>query len=151
MKDGKREHINREPEQVKAFRDTWKDGIHSYLSYLRDRFTAARELLTESGSLFVQIGDENVHRVRALLDEVFGPENFVSQIVFAKTTGFSGSTLSNVGDYLLWYAKDLKGVKYRSLSLAKIAGKAGAGSYKPVSSYVELWMEGFTIRRALRR
>ena len=75
MKDGKAEHITREPEQVKAFRDTWRDGIHSYLSYLRDRLTVARDLLTESGSVFVQIGDENVHRVRALMDEVFGDES----------------------------------------------------------------------------
>ncbi len=86
VKDGKADHITREPEQVKAFRDTWRDGVHSYLSYLRDRLTMARELLTESGSVFVQIGDENVHRVRALMDEVFGEENFVSQIYFAKTT-----------------------------------------------------------------
>ncbi len=86
MKDGKREDITREPEQVKAFRDTWKDGIHSYLTYLRDRLTVARELLTESGSIFVQIGDENVHRVRAVMDEVFGEENFVAQIRFRKTS-----------------------------------------------------------------
>jgi len=86
VKDGKVEHITREPEQVKAFRDTWRDGIHSYLTYLRDRLTVARELLTESGSIFVQIGDENVHRVRAVMDEVFGETNFVAQIVFAKTT-----------------------------------------------------------------
>ena len=87
MKDGKQTDISREPEQVKAFRDTWKDGIHSYLTYLRDRLTAMRDLLTESGSIFVQIGDENVHRVRAVMDEVFGAENFVAQIVFRKTTG----------------------------------------------------------------
>ena len=80
MKDGNVDHITREPEQVKAFRDTWRDGIHSYLTYLRDRLTVARDLLTESGSFFVQIGDENVHRVRALMDEVFGEENFVAQI-----------------------------------------------------------------------
>ena len=85
VKDGRADHITREPEQVKAFRDTWRDGIHSYLSYLRDRLTVARELLTESGSVFVQIGDENVHRVRAVMDEVFGEENFVRQIIFAKT------------------------------------------------------------------
>ena len=78
LKDGKKEDVSREPEQVKAFRDTWKDGIHSYLTYLRDRLMVARELLTESGSIFVQIGDENVHRVRALMDEVFGEENLVS-------------------------------------------------------------------------
>ena len=86
VKDGKADHITREPEQVKAFRDTWRDGIHSYLSYLRDRLTVARELLTESGSVFVQIGDENVHRVRALMDEVFGEENFVGQIAFKKSS-----------------------------------------------------------------
>ncbi len=87
VKDGKQTDISREPEQVKAFRDTWKDGIHSYLTYLRDRLTVARELLTESGSIFVQIGDENVHRVRAVMDEVFGAENFASLITVAKTTG----------------------------------------------------------------
>ena len=86
VKDGKQQDVSREPEQVKAFRDTWKDGIHSYLTYLRDRLTVARELLTESGSIFVQIGDENVHRVRAVMDEVFGDENFVRQIAFSKTS-----------------------------------------------------------------
>ena len=85
VKDGKLEHLTREPEQVKAFRDTWRDGIHSYLGYLRDRLVVARDLLTESGSCFVQIGDENVHRVRALMDEVFGEENFLGQIAFSKT------------------------------------------------------------------
>ncbi len=84
VKDGKADHITREPEQVKAFRDTWRDGIHSYLTYLRDRLTVARDLLAESGSIFVQIGDENVHRVRALMDEVFGDDNFVSIITFNK-------------------------------------------------------------------
>ena len=84
MKDGNADHITREPEQVKAFRDTWRDGIHSYLTYLRDRLTVARDLLTDSGSIFVQIGDENVHRVRAVMDEVFGDENFVTEIVVKK-------------------------------------------------------------------
>ena len=92
VKDGKADHITREPEQVKAFRDTWRDGIHSYLTYLRDRLTVARDLLTESGSVFVQIGDENVHRVRALMDEVFGEENFVSQIMVKKTGGVGAAT-----------------------------------------------------------
>ena len=87
VKDGKADHITREPEQVKAFRDTWRDGIHSYLTYLRDRLTVARDLLTESGSIFVQIGDENVHRVRAVMDEVFGEDNFVALIAFQKTSG----------------------------------------------------------------
>src|SRR5581483_857612 len=90
VKDGNRDHITREPEQVKAFRDTWRDGIHSYLTYLRDRLTVARDLLTESGSIFVQIGDENVHRVRALMDEVFGGSNFVS-LIAARTTSGAGS------------------------------------------------------------
>ena len=85
VKDGKADQITREPEQVKAFRDTWRDGVHSYLGYLRDRLTVARDLLSESGSVFVQIGDENVHRARSLLDEIFGPENFVSQISVVKT------------------------------------------------------------------
>ena len=93
VRDGKKEHITREPEQVKAFRDTWRDGIHSYLSYLRDRLTVARDLLTESGSVFVQIGDENVHRVRALMDEVFGDDHFVANIYFRKTGSHSGATI----------------------------------------------------------
>src|SRR5436853_528932 len=84
VKDGNAGHITREPEQVKAFRDTWRDGIHSYLTYLRDRLTAARDLLADSGSMFVQIGDENVHRVRALMDEVFGEENYGGQITLKK-------------------------------------------------------------------
>ena len=115
VKDGKAEHITREPEQVKAFRDTWRDGIHSYLSYLRDRLTAARDLLTESGSIFVQIGDENVHRVRALMDEVFGEENFASLIYFLKTTGKGSQFLDSSGDYILWYTKNAKSSKVRAL------------------------------------
>src|SRR5438552_7051286 len=87
VKDGKADQITREPEQVKAFRDTWRDGIHSYLTYLRDRLTAARDLLSETGSIFVQIGDENVHRVRAVMDKVFGGENSVSQLTFTTTSG----------------------------------------------------------------
>ena len=113
VRDGKAEHITREPEQVKAFRDTWRDGIHSYLTYLRDRLTIARDLLSASGSLFVQIGDENVHRVRSLMDEVFGSTNFVSQINIQKTGGFSQSKIGNIVDHLLWYAKDSNHVKYR--------------------------------------
>ena len=93
VKDGNIDHITREPEQVKAFRDTWRDGIHSYLTYLRDRLTVARDLLTESGSIFVQIGDENVHRVRALMDEVFGEINFVLRLRFTKTTGHTDGRL----------------------------------------------------------
>ena len=107
VKDGKADHITREPEQVKAFRDTWRDGIHSYLTYLRDRLTVARDLLTESGSIFVQIGDENVHRVRAVMDEVFGEENFVAQIVIQEDSGADELTIcQRRATTLLWYAQE---------------------------------------------
>ncbi|MEN3792176.1 site-specific DNA-methyltransferase [Fulvimarina sp. MAC3] len=129
VKDGKFEDVTREPEQVKAFRDTWKDGIHSYLSYLRDRLSVARELLTESGSIFVQIGDENVHRVRALMDEVFGEENFVSLIVVAKTAGATSQYLPPIADYVLWYAKSSESLKYRQPYVQKTA-EIGGGEYK---------------------
>ena len=115
VKDGKAVHITREPEQVKAFRDTWRDGIHSYLTYLRDRLTVARDLLADSGSIFVQIGDENLHRVRSVMDEVFGEENWVSQIFFQKTGGLTPKAISNIGDHLLWYAKKKQMLKYRQL------------------------------------
>jgi len=134
VKDGNTEHITREPEMVKAFRDTWRDGIHSYLSYIRDRLTVARDLLTESGSIFVQIGDENVHRVRAVMDEVFGEENFISTIAYAKTTGFSGDSLSNVADYMVWYAKKKDLLKYRELLTTKQAGEAGATKYREIET-----------------
>ena len=136
VKDGKIEEISREPEQVRAFRDTWKDGIHSYLTYLRDRLTAMRDLLTESGSIFVQISDENVHRVRGLLDEIFGPENFISEVVL-KTTSGAGSptggtvTLANVHDFVLWYGRDKERVKYRQLYFDK-ADMQTAGLYNRV-------------------
>jgi adenine-specific DNA-methyltransferase len=119
VKDGKAEDATRQPEQVKAFRDTWELGIHSYLAYLRDRFVAARELLTESGSIFVQIGDENVHLVRCVLDEVFGSENFISEIAFATSTGRTAKYLDCVSDTLLWYAKDLDNMKFRGLFIEK--------------------------------
>lgn len=115
VKDGKADHITREPEQVKAFRDTWRDGIHSYLTYLRDRLTVARDLLTESGSIFVQISDENVHRVRALLDEVFGEKNFASLISFQSTTSLGTMGLSAAGDYIIWYYKNMEIAKVRPL------------------------------------
>jgi adenine-specific DNA-methyltransferase len=118
VKDGNASHITREPEQVKAFRDTWRDGIHSYLTYLRDRLTVARDLLTESGSIFVQIGDENVHRVRAVMDEVFGEDNSVSQISVMKTATPSGLLDDNFF-YVLWYAKERKNTKFRPLLLDK--------------------------------
>ena len=115
VKDAKAEDLCRQPEQVKAFRDTWELGIHSYLTYLRDRITVARELLTETGSIFVQIGDENVHLVRWLLDEVFGRENYVCQINVRKTGNQKGDTLESITDYILFYAKNRSSVKYRSL------------------------------------
>ncbi len=116
VRDGKADHITREPEQVKAFRDTWRDGIHSYLTYLRDRLTAARDLLKASGSVFVQIGDENVHRVRALMDEVFGEENFVAQIWFRKKTMPLGAKLlEQMGDWIIHYARQKEFVKYHHL------------------------------------
>ncbi len=115
VKDGKAEDAAREAEQIKAFRDTWELGINSYLSYLRDRLVVARELLTASGSCFVQIGDENVHLVRSLMDEVFGRENLVSLISFEKTSSSSMDYLDGVSDYLLWFAKDYESLKYRPL------------------------------------
>ena len=115
VKNGNADHITREPEQVKAFRDTWRDGIHSYLTYLRDRLTVARDLLADSGSIFVQIGDENVHRVRAVMEEVFGETNYCGQITFAKTSGQTSGLLSSTFDYLLWFAKDKDLAKFRQL------------------------------------
>ena len=112
VKDGNVGHITREPEQVKAFRDTWRDGIHSYLTYLRDRLTVARDLLTESGSIFVQIGDENVHRVRAVMDEIFGDSNLVSQINFKSMGALGQGDIPNVYDYLIWYAKDKPSMRF---------------------------------------
>ena len=115
VKDGKADHITREPEQVKAFRDTWRDGIHSYLTTIRDRLTVARDLLTESGSIFVQIGDENVHRVRGVMDEVFGEDNYCGQIAFAKTSGQTSGLLSSTFDYLIWFGKNKDQTKFHQL------------------------------------
>jgi adenine-specific DNA-methyltransferase len=128
VKDGKVEDATRQPEQVKAFRDTWELGIHSYLSYLRDRLAAAHELLTESGSIFVQIGDENVHLVRSLMDEVLGSENFVALIAITKSGGGLESTsrIPTRLDYLVWYAKDVTKAKYRALFVER-SDMSGAG------------------------
>ncbi len=134
VKDGKKEDVSREPEQVKAFRDTWKDGIHSYLTYLRDRLMVARELLTESGSIFVQISDENVHRVRALMDEVFGEENAVSQITVMKTAGRSAAYLPGVADHIVWYAKYASKLKYRKPLTHKGLEEDNAGVYRWLQS-----------------
>lgn len=128
------EDATRQPEQVRAFRDTWKLGIHSYLAYLRDRLIAARELLTETGSVFVQMGDENVHLARCLMDEVFGSENFVSLIAYSTTSGFPSKALSRAGDYIVWYAKNCQTLKYHQLFREKTAGDEGATKYRPLSS-----------------
>jgi adenine-specific DNA-methyltransferase len=143
VKDGKADHITREPEQVKAFRDTWRDGIHSYLTYLRDRLTVARDLLTESGSLFVQIGDENVHRVRALIDEVIGEDNFVAAIAFRKTGSHSDGALGASYDYLLWFAKSREHIKIRRL----FSKSELPDPNEP--NYVHLYLEGGMTRRML--
>ena len=123
------EHITREPEQVKAFRDTWRDGIHSYLTYLRDRLTVARDLLADSGAIFVQIGDENVHRVRSLLEEIFGDENFVTQITFATTSSHSTLYLSNTVDFVLVFAKRKESLKFRHLYGEKFLGSDKSAKY----------------------
>jgi len=128
LRDGRAEDLTRQPEQIRAFRDTWEYGIHSYLAYLRDRFVLARDLLTETGSVFVQIGDENVHLVRCVLDEVFGNENFVSQITYSKTTETTAVLLPGTADYLLWYAKNVASVKYRPIFQAKDIGEKGQAS-----------------------
>jgi adenine-specific DNA-methyltransferase len=132
VKDGKDEDLTAEPETLKAFRDTWELGIHSYLTYLRDRLLLARELLHESGSIFVQISDENVHLVRNLLDEIFGSENFVSLITFVKTTGATVNYLPGTSDYLIWYARQLDKLKYRGLYLPKEIGGQGASNYNRI-------------------
>lgn len=131
VRDGRLEDAAREAEQIKAFRDTWENGIHSYLSYLRDRLIAARDLLTETGSCFVQIGDENVHLVRLLLDEVFGPENRFSEITFVKTSS-STSLFGGTADRVLWYAKSRESVKFRQLFQKKSTGGAGGSGYTRV-------------------
>lgn len=134
VKDNRIEDMIRQPEQIKAFRDTWELGIHSYLSYLRDRLMTARELLTESGSCFVQINDDNVHIVRNLMDEVFGSANFIGQIPFATTSGFASRHIDSVADYVVWYGKDIDALKYRQLYKEKAQGVEGAAGY----NFVEL-------------
>jgi adenine-specific DNA-methyltransferase len=132
VRDGKGEHITREPEQVKAFRDTWRDGIHSYLTYLRDRLTVARDLLSESGSIFVQIGDENVHRIRAAMDEVFGEDNAVSLISFRTTTGLGDQFLDSSCNYLIWYCRNKSKLKYRELFKSKGLAEDTGARYRRV-------------------
>lgn len=129
VKDGKAEEVTRQPEQVKAFRDTWELGIHSYLAYLRDRLIAARELLTETGSVFVQIGDDNVHLVRCLMDEVFGCNNFCKIIPFQKTSGQDSKILATTLDYLVWYSKNIDTVKFRPLYQERAVGDKSLDRY----------------------
>ncbi len=128
IKDGKAESMTREPEMVKAFRDTWKNGVNSYLSYLEDRLIVIRELLSDSGSVFIQISDENIHRVMVLMDEIFGNQNFVSLISFSKNSGFGANLLPSENDFLIWYAKDITQIKYHKLYLPK--SDANTESYK---------------------
>jgi adenine-specific DNA-methyltransferase len=134
VRDGKVDHITREPEVVKAFRDVWRDGIHSYLTYLRDRLTVARDLLTDSGSIFMQIGDENVHRVRSVMDEVFGDRNFVSLITTKKSGGMGQAYIDNISDYILWYAKDAASAKYHAPYYEKDLKEGAGARYRSVQS-----------------
>ena len=138
VKDGNTDHITREPEQVKAFRDTWRDGIHSYLTYLRDRLTVARDLLTESGSIFVQIGEENVHLVRSLLDECFGSDNFFAQISFVKAGALGATGLPRRLDYILWFAKNAETAKFRQLLIEK--------SVEDIGQYTQIVQGDYLIR-----
>jgi len=130
VKHGPDDEMIREPEMVKAYRDTWELGLHSYLTYLRDRLSVSKELLAQSGSIFVQISDANLHHVREVLDEVFGSTNFVSLITYVTTSGFPTNTISRAGDYILWYAKDISSLKYNQLYSFKALGGDGAGEYK---------------------
>lgn len=134
VRDGKDEDLTQEPEMVRAFRDTWALGIHSYLTYLRDRLLLVRDLLTSSGSVFVQIGDQNLHHVRELMDEIFGPSNAVALVIIEKTSSATSEKLSSICDYLLWYAKDVTSVKYRQLYRPKIIGEEGTTQYVWIES-----------------
>jgi adenine-specific DNA-methyltransferase len=134
VKDGKDEDLTQEPEMVRAFRDTWQLGIHSYLSYLRDRLLLGRDLLHESGSCFVQISQENLHLVRDLMDEIFGGHNCVAVIPFAKTAGQADKYMASVCDFIVWYSKTMPQLKYRQLYIDKVPGLQGATKYE----YVEL-------------
>lgn len=140
VKDNKLEDFIRQPEQVKAFRDTWELGIHSYLLYLRDRLLVARELLTESGSCFVQINEENAHHIREVMEEIFGSENFVNEIIFKTTAGKGSAALDTINDYIIWYAKDRSQLKYRQLF-------TGRDLYEDAQRYSWLEMDNGQIRK----
>ncbi|MEI6451971.1 MAG: site-specific DNA-methyltransferase, partial [Actinomycetes bacterium] len=134
VKDGKAEDATRQPEQIKAFRDTWELGIHSYLAYLRDRLVVSRELLSETGSIFVQIGDENVHLVRAVMDEVFGSENFCGLIAYKTTAGLASDFLAASKDWICWYARERSSAKFRRLFSKKVRGEEGASQFNLLES-----------------
>jgi adenine-specific DNA-methyltransferase len=135
VKDRKDEDLSQEPEMIKAFRDTWELGIHSYLTYLRNRLLLARDLLADTGSVFVQISDENVHHVREICDEVFGADNFQALITFRKTSiSFASERLGGVCDYVVWYSKNHEKRKYNTLYIEKVLGGIGASNY----GFVEL-------------
>ena len=139
VREGKDDSVSREPEVIRAFRDTWKDGINSYLSYLRDRLVAARDLLHETGSLFVQIGDENVHLVRSICDEIFERSNFVSQITFKKTSAATGRYLPATSDYIVWYAKRIDALKYRPSLQKRVVGGDGGEAYNLIELEPGYW------------
>jgi adenine-specific DNA-methyltransferase len=141
VKDGKEDSVSREPEVVRAFRDTWKDGIHSYLSYLRERLVVARDLMADTGSVFVQIGDENVHIVRSLMDELFGAQNFCCQIQFQKTGSQESILLSKTVDYILWFSKNREKARYRQLYLEREAGDPSSDRYD------NILLDGGNVRR----
>ncbi len=130
IRDGRAEDATRQPEQIKAFRDTWKLGIHSYLAYMRDRLVAARELLSESGSVFVQIGDENVHLIRCVMDEVFGSDNYITIINYTKTSSQTSKYLATTTDYIIWYAKNIEQTKYREVFQIKVVGGEISNGYQ---------------------
>jgi adenine-specific DNA-methyltransferase len=132
VKDGSDSDLTQEPEMVKAFRDTWELGIHSYLTYLRDRCMVAKDLLRDTGSIFLQISDENLHHVRELMDEVFGKDNFISTISFAKTSGQTSDLISNVSDYIVWYARNKKMIKFHTLYTDKVIGGDGGAAYTKI-------------------
>ncbi len=132
VKDGKDEDLSSEPEMIKAFRDTWELGIHSYLAHIRDRMLLAKELLSETGSVFVQISEENVHFIKQILDEIFGAENFVSTIIAQKTTGLGSSLLPRQQDFILWTCKDISKIKYNQLFKEKKLGKSELSVYRYV-------------------
>src|SRR5690606_23756006 len=132
VKDRKDEDLTQEPEMIKAFRDTWELGIHSYLTYLRDRLLLAHQLLHESGSIFIQMSDENLHHVRELLDEIFGSDNFVSIISYSVSSGMGANLLPRENDFLIWYCKSITKIKYRQIYQEKQFEGEGAGAYRQI-------------------